>query len=213
MLLNAQTTYYYRLTKTEIDGKTSTDVSGGQFISFNGKVCYESDKKGNQVNSSRMNYKYTENGIKVYSGSAYWGNNTIFFFTEDQSRMSVKTSGGAKYVYERAAAPSEALTCSLIREKQSDGTVIPQPVIPIIGGSTGGNDPKKLPEKNQPQVRTKCPNCTNGRRLYEKSISVPTFGLKVNMKACSECGKTYDANSTAHWHDRCNTCHGSGYLD
>ncbi len=61
--------------------------------------------------------------------------------------------------------------------------------------------------------RAKCPNCTNGRRVYEKSISVTTFGLKTNMKRCNECGETYDAYSNSHFHDRCTTCHGTGYLD
>ena len=131
----AQTTYYYKLTKTVKNGDTSTDVSGGQFITFNNKLCYESDKRANQVNESRMEYKYTDNGINVYNGRSYWGVSTTFFFTIDNSKLSVRTSSGDKYVYERCVPPSGTTTCSLIRERESGGTIMP--AYPI-GGNSGG---------------------------------------------------------------------------
>ena len=42
----AQTTSYYKLTRQIVDGQSSTNVSGGQFITFNKDKCYESDKDG-----------------------------------------------------------------------------------------------------------------------------------------------------------------------
>ena len=165
-----------------------------------------------------MDYKYTDNGIKVYFGKSYWGANSTFFLTTDNSKLSVRTSGGDKYVYEKCATPSGVTTCSLIRKRESNGTYVSQPLFPIgnsgsySGGSSYSNGSSSS-SRSSNIPRPKCPNCTNGRRVYEQSISVPTFGMKQNIIRCSECGKTYDSYSTSHRHDRCNTCHGSGYLD
>ena len=71
-------------------------------------------------------------------------------------------------------------------------------------------EPPKIIQKIN---RTDCPNCDGGRRLYEKSNSSPSFSLELHFIRCSECGNSYDAKSTIHYHGRCNTCHGSGYLD
>ena len=209
MSLNAQTTYYYKLTKKVVNGTTSTSVSGGQYISFNEKVCYESDKKGNQVNSSRLNYKYTDNGIRVYSGCAYWGNNTTFFFTEDQSRLSVRASNGDKYVYERGTPPSGVLTCSLIREKQSGGTSILQPITPIIsggheGGNAGGNKSAKMPQTQKPQTTKTCGVCygTGTCNICAGKGWVTVLGMG-NDHFCTSCrnhdGKCPSCNGRGSW--------------
>lgn len=220
-IINAQTTDYYRLTKTVINGVTSSSVSGGQFLSFNGKMCYESDKEGIQVNGSRLEYKYDDNGVRVYSGNSYWGQNTTFFFTTDKSKLSVRTPSGDKYVYERCAAPSGATTCSLIRKEQSNDVYIAQPVYPVgggygggySGGSTTGGTTTGGSVPQQPQRRIKCSSCTNGRRVYESMYGGFSGGLGKDMRRCSECGKTYDAKSINHYHSSCNNCHGTGYID
>ena len=59
--------------------------------------------------------------------------------------------------------------------------------------------------------RTKCPNCTNGRRVYEGDVSYS--GTQIRYSTCPECGLRYQSSSRTHRHGSCNTCHGSGYLD
>ena len=59
--------------------------------------------------------------------------------------------------------------------------------------------------------RTRCPNCTNGRRVYESTVGYS--GTQTRYSTCSECGKRYMSSHTTHRHDRCTTCHGTGYLD
>ena len=74
------------------------------------------------------------------------------------------------------------------------------------GTSSGGTT-------SQPKLRTRCPNCTNGRRVYESTYGGYGGGLGTRLKRCSECGEQYNAQSIIHRHDRCTTCHGTGYLD
>ena len=61
LCVSAQKTYYYKLTKRVKDGVPYTNVSGGQFITFIDKACYESDKNGFSVEHGRLDYKYSEN--------------------------------------------------------------------------------------------------------------------------------------------------------
>ena len=61
--------------------------------------------------------------------------------------------------------------------------------------------------------RRKCGYCNNGREMIERSINVYTGGIKVNQRSCSECGRTYDANQWAHFHQQCSHCRGKGYIE
>jgi hypothetical protein len=44
------------LTKTIIKGQQNTSVNGGQFITFDGKKCFESDKYGKNVGNGSLVY-------------------------------------------------------------------------------------------------------------------------------------------------------------
>ena len=64
----AQTTYYYVLTRQIVNGQSSKNVTGGQFVSFTKgdqgrSVCYESNKQGYQVNNSILKYDSYKDGI------------------------------------------------------------------------------------------------------------------------------------------------------
>ena len=78
------------------------------------------------------------------------------------------------------------------------------------GGSYSGSSGSHTDTKTSIR-RTKCPNCTNGRRVYESTVSYS--GTQIRYSTCSECGLRYQSSHRTHRHDRCNTCHGSGYLD
>lgn len=87
----AQSTSYYTLIKKVQNGIMSTNVSGGQFISFLRDLCYESDKKGIGVGhgSLRLDKSYDNANYKFYTGSSYWGTNTIFKFKSDLSVLTI----------------------------------------------------------------------------------------------------------------------------
>lgn len=221
--VTAQNTYYYKLTKKVKDDVTTTNVSGGQFISFTDKACYESDKNGYSVQHGRLDYKYTDNGIKAYVGDSYWGSHTVFLFRNDLSVLNVKTSNGDIYVYKRMAAPAGITTCSLIRKKsEGGGTYVPpiypvypfQPVYPVSGnnssnGTSSGNR-NNTTTRQQPTKHT-CSLC-NGKKRIPHEANAPQFGLDNNYKiTCQECGQQFP-RSWGHSHITCPQCHGRGYF-
>ena len=77
------------------------------------------------------------------------------------------------------------------------------------GGSYNGSSSSSSSSSSIP--RTKCPNCNNGRKVYESTV--PYSGTQTRYSTCSECGKRYMGSHTTHRHDRCTTCHGRGYLN
>lgn len=78
------------------------------------------------------------------------------------------------------------------------------------GNTSGYNSSNSSSGSTSTIPRTKCPNCTNGRRVYEGTVG---YSEQIRYTTCSECGKRYMSSHTTHRHDRCTTCHGSGYLD
>lgn len=203
-MIIAQTTYYYKLTKSVKNGVASSNVTGGQFVSFCNNVCYESDAKGNQVNESRMDYQYTEKNLIIFYGMSYWGINTTFFFTTDKSKLSVRTNKGEKYVYERTSAPTGVLTSSLIRERRSSDMNLSQPVTPIIDGGYGLGDnsseysKKKGTVPKQQYTKTcdvchgtgTCNNCGGKGRVTRMGMGKdgPCPVCPNHNGRCSSCG-------------------------
>ena len=79
------------------------------------------------------------------------------------------------------------------------------------GGGYGSSNSSSSSSSSSSIPRPKCPNCTNGRRVYEGTVGYS--GTQIRYATCSECGKRYMSSHTTHRHDRCTTCHGKGYLD
>lgn len=225
--ITAQTTYYYKLIKKVKGGNTDLNVSGGQFITFTSKACYESDKNGYSVNHGKLDYKYSESGIKTYVGDSYWGSHTIFLFKTDLSGLNVKTSDDMIYVYKRANAPSGVITCSLIRKKSEEGYVSPTyPVLPTYpqsgyagsgsynGGQSGNTGSSTYrPERDKPQkTRHTCPGCNGAGSIVRNDGSISSYGNSGYMKRCSTCGAEY-WSTTFHRHETCRICHGRGYQE
>ncbi len=226
--LPAQTTYYYKLIKKVKSGNPDTNVSGGQFITFTEKACYESDKNGYSVNHGKLDYKYSENGLKTYVGNSYWGSHTIFIFKKDLSGLNVKTSDDVVYVYKQMNAPSGVTTCSLIRKESSGGggytlSYPAQPTYPQGGyagggtynggqsGNTGGST--YHPERDKPQkTRHTCSACHGTGSIVRNDGSISSYGNSGYMKRCSTCGAEY-WSTTFHRHETCNICHGRGYQE
>lgn len=190
----AAQTYYYRYTKSIIKGVTNTNVSGGQFITFDGKKCFESDKNGNNVGNGAMTYD-AENSrqVETYWGSCYWGKNAHMKFNADKSLMNIETNTGKIYVYKRATAPAGVTTCSLIREQkpqsgEGGGGYAPiTPVQPIYpqGGYTGGT--------------TSSSSSSNGNQQRTEQNPVH----QQQRKWCKTCRGS----------GQCNTCNGTGWVN
>ena len=191
--LSAQSTAYYKLDKIVKDGVPNTNVSGGQFITFTDKCCYESDKDGFSVNHGRMNYRFTENGVKVYSGGSYWGSSSTFLFLTDFSALNVKVNDKETYVYKKASPPKNVTTCSLIRQKSSDlgSEFVPiNPVLPV--NPQGGY----IPVQQQSGSSTGSSSGNNSRTERQQPIRQP------QKKWCRNCGGT----------GKCRICNGTGWV-
>lgn len=212
-IVSAQDVRYYKLTRKIENGNSSTNVSGGQFITFISDICYESNKKGIDVGHGSLtrNNNYSNSQYSVYQGSSYWGKDATFKFNTDKSILNVVLENGDIYVYKKGTAPAGQETCSLIRKPSTTtggGSVVvtPQPVIvnPYNPTPTPSPTPTPTPTPTpSQQTQHKCGLCNGtGRVINTDGVS---FG---NTKWCSECGKTVPDN---HYHTTCPSCKGKGY--
>lgn len=122
--LFGRTTHYYRLVRKVQNGISVTDVSGGQYITFIGNICYESDKKGIGVGHGSLTLDNNANSREflVYYGESFWGSTTTFKFKSDKSVLNVIPNDVDIYVYRLDTPPASQLTSSLIRSTKSNNT-------------------------------------------------------------------------------------------
>ena len=213
-----QTTYYYKLTKKIQNGNEYTNTAGGQFITFAGNKCYDSDKYGISVGNGQLVYEdqYSSNS-KTYIGQSYFGN-VVYRFKVDLSVLNVIVNDNLIYVYKRQTAPSSATTCSLIRKRSgtSSGGGVYDQTIPnnghgevfMNGGSTY-NTPTTSSSGNQPSKKVwhECSLC-RGKRTIVRESYVATNG-KDTQWYCSQCGRSV-WQSSGHSHVTCTQCRGQG---
>lgn len=211
----AQDVRYYKLTRKMESGKSSTNVLGGQYITFIADICYESNKKGISIGHGNMirNKSYSTSEYTTYFGSSYWGDDVASFkFNADKSVLNVVIDKDNYYIYKRTTAPVGQETCSLIRKKtssnQGGGSGIVMPPTPIAVDPynptpTPTSQPTPTP-KPTPQKTHQCGLCGGSGRV-STTDGVPSFG---NTKYCSECGKTVPDN---HYHTTCPSCKGKGW--
>lgn len=237
----AAQTYYYRYTKSIIKGVTNTDVSGGQFITFDGKKCFESDKYGNNVGNGSMAYDAEisqQIKLETYWGSCFHSKNAHMKFNADRSLMEIETNNGRFYVYKRATAPANVTTCSLIRKPEPAGgggggsggytppvyTDHPTYLQSGYSGGTfnnGGNSGNagrsggtaSRTEREKPQkTRHTCSFCKGTGKWERNDGSIPLYGGTNYKVKCQECGYEH-YRSTNHRHVTCPQCHGRGYKE
>lgn len=209
-------TYYYKLQKITHNDNVSTNVNGGQFVSFANKkkTCFESDYEGFSVGHGRLEFDEHENGWDVYYGASYWGDRTFFLFNSDKSSLKVKTEEGFIYEYYRQLPPKGITTCSLIRSvkesKETNGVIyVPIPQIEERGVFNKDN-PISIERKKMTQpVQHVCSVC-HGEKTIVKDMNPPSFGTLDVKKYCNRCNK-YFFQSTGHSHITCPECHGKGY--
>lgn len=166
--VNAQT-HYYKLNSYGKNGTENTNVSGGQFITFQAAICMETDWTGVSIGTGYLTRK--NNVPNTYVGSANWGSGTKFVFSSDKSTLTVYAPNGNIFRYTRATAPSNAKTCSLLKGSS------PAPV--ISSGGTGGTPVRK------PQTCGICSGSGKCSSCYGRGIS--SFG---HTHVCGACGGT-----------------------
>ena len=115
-----QSTYYYGLIKKISNGIEYTNTAGGQFISFNDNICYDSDKYGISVGNGQLIFeeKYS-NTSKTYIGNSYFGN-SIYRFKSDFSILNIIVNRNLIYIYKLMDPPSDVTTSTLIKKQSTN---------------------------------------------------------------------------------------------
>jgi hypothetical protein len=200
----AQTRYYKQLKVVSADRSERKGDGSGQFITFNNKGCYDSDRNGYTVNNGFLNFGKKDGERAYYSGASYWGNAT-YVFTENYGRLNVRvTSTETTYVYVLSSPPSDALTCALIRKPDSHG-VSPVIINPVIINSSANSPPPTT--TTSPPVTTKTCSFCKGTGKSPIKTDAPYFGGGIEYVRCSHCGEL----ARPHYHERCPSCMGRGY--
>lgn len=214
-------TYYYKLTKKSVNNVVSTNVSGGQFITFMANICYESTAKGFNVGHGKLTRNSVNSEYKTYKGSSYWGTAT-FRFKADLSKLNVITDNGDVWVYTRTTAPASATTCSLIRKSGSgshsstndnyntlppagsNNTVIINNTYNNGGSSSTDGNNKRMKEHTYYEV---CSTC-HGTGYSQGYTSTPYYGGVRVKEYCPVCKRRV----YPHTHKACSRCHGTGQV-
>ena len=237
LTLTAQTTYYYKLTNKKVNGVRSENVSGGQFITINKDVCYESDKDGFSVKHGQMDYIEMKDGFKLYVGGSYYGTHTTLLFKSDFSSFRINTDDGDVYEYTRATPPAGVTTCSLIRKTVTKTDPIPQPNPQTIYPQT--TYPQTTYQTTYPQTTTTYPQQQNPQPQPSSNVCSICLGRKVctagpnstayssqyceGDRKCHECRATGVKNGhtctycngskicgSCNGTGQCSYCHGTG---
>ena len=222
-MVSAQDVRYYKLTKKKENGSVSSNVSGGQFITFRGDVCYESNKNGVGVDHGTMqrNDNYSNSQYTIYqrkSGAgSYWGKDATFKFTADKSELNVVLENGDVYLYKRTTAPVGQETCTLIRKSGggSGSVVVTPPVNPggqVIIPQTnptnpGETTPTPIHGREAHQVTKTCLSCggsgrcstCNGKHYYQSFGNTVTCPNCPPNGACQSCGGSGKKTTTEWW--------------
>lgn len=197
-----QTFYYIQTKIIDSDNTSEPGDRKGQFITFNSKGCYDSDKDGYTVNNGFLNYIKTENNIKVFSGSTYWGTG-YYFVSTDLNRINVKLPTGTTLVYVKSNAPQTTTTSYYRKEKQevsSNPTLYPN----------NNNAPSSSSSNNNKLIRKNCSFCNGTGKNPGKEYGADYSGGKIiTIEYCSVCGR----NEKKHYHNSCPSCGGKGYTE
>ena len=214
-----KSTYYF---------SPNTGEDKGQFITFIGDICFESNKAGKSVGHGDLqrNQYQSNNTQTVYIGKSYWGAKTKFVFNSNKSRMTVCTSDGKTYSYQQKNPPANITTCALIKNHTESGnsnSSLDYGWGNVTTGYEGGNNyydnnsmnngSSTVSSGSQPRQtkQFKCAYC-NGIGRIEKNDNAPaSFGQSRADKKCNECGKIYDPTVFNHYHVQCGHCGGTGY--
>lgn len=223
-IVSAQNVHYYKLTRKMENGKSTTNVSGGQYITFIADICYESNKKGISVGHGNMtrNKSYSTSEYTTYFGSSYWGDDVAAFkFNSDKSILNVVIDRDNYYIYKRGTAPVGQETCSLIRKSSGGGggsvvvtppvnpggQVVMPPTNPISPTNPSGTTPTPSHGRTAHQVTKTCMLCggsgrcstCNGKHYYQSFGNTVTCPNCPPNGACQSCGGSGKKTTKEWW--------------
>lgn len=190
----SQTTKYYKFIKKVENNIPSTNVEGGQYITFLGDICYESNNKGIGVGHGTLtkSRKLSTTIFPVYMGSSYWGKSTTFRFNSDKSILNVVLDNGDIYIYKQNNPPLNITTCSLIRSKSLNHNPEHTPIM---------TDDIPIQENNESQSTTS----GHYEEYFEKCVECNGLGF-ILTKTYMGGGEISDIKR------RCAFCHGIGQI-
>ena len=211
--IQAQTIYYYQLTKTKVNGIVSTQNGGGQFVCIYDAFCFDCDKNGKGVGNGQLHLKNRGEYI-TYFGESYFGKDSYYKFNRSCSNLNIITPQGDIYAYKRVAPPSDVKTCSLIkRQRNSSSTIIETPSLSEPTQTNNNTNPinNTNTSRKKTKVRKRCAYCNGkGERIQHEHVS--TFGLDGPRVHCNICNQSWNYG-TVHAHHKCNYCNGTGYYE
>jgi len=205
----------------------------GQFITFTFKGCYETDKNGHGSNEDFHKYNglSADKKTHIYEGNSYWGK-AYYYFGTDFNRLNVRAADGVIYVYQKTAAPKDAVasTYTMVKkaeeqrlaeqkkEEQRRGEERREVVIlpPIDNRQIQPVQPVDNTWEIKPRAKTKCSVC-NGSGLCKSCngtgkgsieyIDQPSYtGSYTRIREwCNDCGRS----DYRHRHQICGVCRGS----
>ena len=146
-------TYYYQLTKKIENGKEFVNTAGGQFITFVGEECFDSDKYGVSVGNGKLKFSPSlSSSTPAYVGNSYFGN-VIYRFNKDKSILNIHVNNRLIYVYKRTVVPTGIMTSSLIKKKNTT-----QPIPEIPPTYQGSPSMNSMPSNSIPTQQNNTPS-------------------------------------------------------
>lgn len=136
-----------------------------------------------QYQFSRLNYLFSKNGLNYYGTQTFQ-----VAITQDSGRACICTKNFARWYNYCGPVPT------------------PNPFPSNSGYNGGGSSTRQV-------TSSRCPWC-NGTGRITKNDHVPQYttnSITVD-KRCSECGTTYCATYTNHYHLNCGKCGGTGKM-
>ena len=220
--LNGQT-YYYKLTKKKINGTVTTNVSGGQFVTFMADICFESNDKGFGGTLGKLKHRETNDRFKEYKGESSWGSGVTFRFTLDLSKFNVILPNGDVWAYTRTEVPAGVTACSHLKEEKKPSNTGSGTVggyyAPIIVNSTASSSGDSYSAPNNTITESSSNSYTPKITYIDVTCSLckgtgknpgcsyaPTYGGSERIEYCPICGTT----GKAHYHETCPKCGGKG---
>lgn len=205
VLSQAQDVKYYRHIKTVSPSGAVTAVAGhkGQFVTRNGRACYESRPDGTALQyNGHLILESESGGLVTYSGRSYFGNSS-FVFDDSRGYLNVRGSDGTVYVFQRQAAPAGCTASSYITPRPAPAPDVHVPVpspgyVPTTPVSPSHDD------VNRPGTRRQCDICHGSTDCQHCHGKGWIAGSRIGGSSRIECSLCKGSGKCIH-------CQGRGW--
>ena len=205
---NTVTRYYKQIKVVTKDRNEQAGNGSGQFITFNDKGCYDSDKSGYDVSNGFLKFGKSTADRVYYSGNSYWGE-AMYIFEDDYKRLNIRVEdSGITYVYVQATPPANVYTCALIKEAKPN---LVTPVNPIVVNPVPTPPPILTPDPAPISTKRICPGCNGTGNGHEEIVYQTNYTGNNNSCYCSKCGTTGSCHT--HRTTLCKVCYGKKYVE